>query len=108
MFLLSNINSIESQIDWPTSKNVAEQVQKLDYDDFLILTREVDGEYYIQTMKDEHAGFVLEFREGSADSHYSLSDEFVEQSQVKDAFDAYLNDHFEDWKVAQNFEPVGL
>lgn len=108
MFLISSINSIENQIDWPTSNNLIEELRKLDFDDFVILSKEVDSEFYIQAMKDENSGFILEFREGSADAHYCLSDEYISQLQVKEALEAYLNGHFDDWKGCQNIQSVSF
>jgi hypothetical protein len=75
-----------------SDRQIEESIQSLtgDGDSFAILAR--SNQVYIQTSGDPHNGFILEYRDGSEEEHYSCSTVDLTVDRVVRAFQSYLAD----------------
>ncbi len=75
----------------PSSGQIHEALEKMARGeaDFVILSREDEGEYFIQAAGTSEQGLVLEYREGGEQSHYECSDPSLRIGQIIDAFNKY-------------------
>lgn len=90
--MILNVND-ERQIQIPTTADLEREIQSLQADQYLILSK--DEEWYIQTYLNEDGSWDLEYRNGSADEHYAADGE-INADIVASAFSAYVNaDDFE-------------
>ena len=71
-------------------------------DSFAILARA--DQDYIQTSGDSRNGFVLEYREGSEEKHFSCSSTELSVEQVISAFQSYLAAD-DKWKSELEWQP---
>ena len=71
-------------------------------DSFAILSR--GSEIYMQTSGGPSYGFVLEYRNGSADEHYSCSNFELTADEVIWAFQSYLADDGQ-WETKLEWQP---
>lgn len=87
----------ETQTGLVSDRQIEESIQSLtgDGDSFAILARA--EQVYMQTSGDPQNGFVLEYRDGSEEEHYSCTNSQLTAEQVVWAFQSYLaND--DKWK----------
>jgi len=87
-----------------SDRQIEESIRSLtdDVDSFAILAR--SDQVYIQTSGDPHNGFVLEYRDGSEEEHYSCTNFELTAEQVIRAFQSYLaND--DKWKSELEWQP---
>jgi hypothetical protein len=94
----------ESLAGLVSDRQIEESLRSLtgDGDSFAILARA--DQTYIQTSGDPHNGFVLEYRDGSEEEHYSCSNVDLTIDKVVGAFQSYLaND--DKWKSDLEWEP---
>lgn len=82
----------ESLAGLVSDRQVEESIRSLtgDGDSFVILARA--DHVYIQTSGDPKNGFVLEYRDGSEEEHYSCSTFNLTAEQIIRAFQSYLAD----------------
>jgi hypothetical protein len=71
-------------------------------DPYLVITRE--GEHYMQTLWTED-GFILEFRDGNADSHFR-SRKHLDAASVTRAIQAYIQNT--QWRDCTTFDRINL
>lgn len=101
MELIVNGDKVEGFV---SEQKIEESIRSLtgEDDSFAILAR--DDQTYIQTSGDPNHGFVLEYRDGSEEEHYSCSNFELSAEQVIRAFQSYLaaNDK---WKSELEWQP---
>ena len=87
-----------------TDRLIDESIRSLtgEGDSFAILSRA--SEIYMQTSGGPSYGFVLEYRNGSADEHYSCSNFKLTADEVIWAFQSYLADDGQ-WKTELEWQP---
>ena len=101
MELIVNGKTVAGEV---TDSRIEESIRSLtgEGDSFAILARE--SEVYIQTAGGPANGFVLEYRNGSADQHYSCTNAELAADQVIEAFRSYrAND--DKWKSTFKWQP---
>lgn len=94
----------ESRTGLISDRQIEASIQSLtgDGDSFAILAR--SDQVYIQTSGDPQNGFVLEYRDGSEEEHYSCSNFNLTAEQIIRAFQSYLaNDN--KWKSDLEWQP---
>ena len=87
-----------------TDRLIEESIRSLtgEGDSFAILSQA--PQIYIQTSGGPSYGFVLEYRDGSADEHYSCSNSKLTVDEVIRAFQSYLAEDGK-WKSELEWEP---
>ena len=101
MELIVNGNSLSGL---PTNELIAKSIESLtgEGDSFAILA--VAPQQYIQTQGDPRSGFILEYRNGSADEHYSCSNRQLSAERVVWAFQSYLANDGR-WQAELDWQP---
>jgi hypothetical protein len=91
-----DIEPVDGVVDGPTLDDVRAITRHLAQatEGFVILS--LEDERYIQTTFSEpgdgEAGFQLELRDGSAERHFELDEDFVDIATVVESFEAYFAD----------------
>lgn len=87
-----------------SDRQIEESIRSLagDGDSFAILARA--DQVYIQTSGDPRNGFVLEYRDGSEEEHYSCSNFELTAEQIIRAFQSYLAGD-DKWKSELEWQP---
>ena len=101
MELIVNGEELEGLV---SNRQIEESIRSLtgDGDSFAILARA--EQEYIQTSGDPSHGFVLEYRDGSEDKHFSCSNFELSAEQVIRAFQSYLAAD-DKWKSELEWQP---
>ena len=101
MELIVNGEELEGLV---SNRQIEESIRSLtgDGDSFAILARA--EQEYIQTSGDPSHGFVLEYRDGSEDKHFSGSNFELSAEQVIRAFQSYLAAD-DKWKSELEWQP---
>jgi len=94
----------ESLAGLVSDRQIEESIRSLtgDGDSFAILARA--DQVYIQTSGDPRNGFVLEYREGSEEEHYSCSTPDLTAEQIIRMFQSYLADD-DKWRSEFEWQP---
>ena len=87
-----------------TESTIADAIRSLDGNDDSFVILAAANQVYIQTAGDPKSGFVLEYRDGSEDQHFTCAEADLTVDLVVQAFQRYLSNDSR-WRTDMAWQP---